>query len=212
MEASALKTPASHAVSSLKNNTIAASSVAQSPLFKLPRELRDHIYEYSFSGLYTPTGNGEEHIRVTKERGIPEPALLLTCKTIREEAIVLFYSRSRFNLVSHSYDPAVLLLWEAKREHLKRGYNLAGCVQGLTRVGPRRWDNLKRTLQLIHKGHHLFSAEVRRDDPLFSGEDEFIRGMFIVACSMGRYEWDEAEATLQMLRQGLVALHPRWAD
>jgi hypothetical protein len=204
--------PASHAGSSQENNTIAASSVAHSPLFKLPRELRDYIYEYSFDSLYTPSGNGEDKIKVTKEGGIPEPALLLTCKTIREEAIILFYGRSRFTLVSHSYDPAVMLLWNAKREHLKRGYNLAGCVQGLSRVGPRRWDHLKRTLQLIHKGHHLFVAEVPRHDPDFSGEEEFIRGMCIVASSMCRYEWDEAEAALQMLRQGLVALNPRWAD
>lgn len=213
MEASVPKMTALHAVSSLvENNTIAASSVAHSPLFKLPRELRDYIYEYSFCSLYTPTGTGEDHIEVTKERGIPEPALLLTCKAVREEALVLFYGRSRFNLLSYSYDPAVMLLWNAKMAHLRRVYKLPTPAQGLCRVGPRRWDNLKRTLQLIHGHHHLFVAVVPRDAPNFSEEDEFIRGMTNVAKAMDYEDWDVVEATLQMLRQGLVALHARWAD
>jgi hypothetical protein len=54
-------------------------------------------------------------------------------------------------------------------------------------------------------------AEIPRDAPNFSGEEEFIRGMTNVAKAMDHEEWDVVEATLQMLRQGLVALNAGWA-
>lgn len=188
------------------------SSVAHSPLFKLPRELRDYIYEYSFCSLYTTTRSGENGIRVTKEGGIPEPALLLTCKAIRDEAVPLFYGKTRFHFIVHSFDPAVMLLWNAKKAHLRRDYNLAAPGQGLTRTGFRSWSNLKRTLQLVHSGHQLFVAVGPRDSPNFSGQEEFIQGMTNVARSMDDKEWDVVEETLQMLRHGLFALNPNWAN
>lgn len=64
------------------NGSAYGSSVAHSILFKLPRELRDYIYEYSFSGC---------RYQVTKHGGIAEPALLSTYKVIRDEATLTFY-------------------------------------------------------------------------------------------------------------------------
>lgn len=188
------------------------SSVARSPLFKLPRELRDYIYEYSFCSLYTPRRSGECGIRVTKEGGIPEPALLLTCKAIRDEVVPLYYGKTRFHFIVHSFDPAVMLLWNAKKAHLRLNHNLSAPGQGLTRTGVRSWSNLKRTLQLVHSGHKLFVAVGPRDGPNFNGQEEFIQGMINVARSMDDKEWDLVEDTLQMLRHGLVALHPDWAN
>jgi hypothetical protein len=88
------------------------SSVKDSPLFKLPQELRDVIYESSYST--------ETYATVTKEAGIPEPGLLSTCKVIRQEAIAVFYGETRPNFIIESDDPAVLLLWDGKKKYLAR--------------------------------------------------------------------------------------------
>jgi len=207
-----LREAAPEAVSGQSSSTASSSSVALSPLFKLPRELRDYFYEYSFYSLYTPAPGGEYGIKITKNEGIPEPALLLTCKIIREEAVMQFYGQTRLNLVIHSYDPATMLLWNAKRVHLMRDYNLVAAVKFASRTGPISWDNLKRTLQLVHSGHHLFVTIGARGAPNYSEEEEFLQGMTSVARSMYYQEWDFVEDTLQMLRQGLVALNLHWAN
>ncbi|GAB7335040.1 hypothetical protein MBLNU13_g06898t1 [Cladosporium sp. NU13] len=194
------------------NTPTSSFSVAHSPLFKSPRELRDYIYEYSFYSLYTPNGSGEYDIKVTKDEGLPEPALLLTCKTIREEAIMLLYGQDRLNLVIHSYDPAVMLLMNAERVYLKRDYNLTAAVQHASRAGPISWDNLKRTPQLVHSGHQLFVLIGARGVPNYSEEEEYLQGLTNVVRSMYYQKWDFVEDTLQMLRQGLVALNPNWAN
>lgn len=211
MADSELREAAPEVVSGQSDSTAASSSVALSPLFKLPRELRDYIYEYSFYSLYTPNGSREPDIKVTKDEGIPEPALLLTCKIVREEAVMLFYGQTRLNLVIHSYDPATMLLWSAKRVHLKREYNLTAATQNVSRAGPISWINLKRNLQLIHSGHHVFVTIGARGAPNYSAEEEFLQGMANVARSMYYEEWEFVEDILQMLRQGLVALNHHWA-
>lgn len=212
MDATGPEMAAPDVASSEVSSATSPSSVAHSPLFKLPRELRDYIYEYSFCSLYTTTRSGEYGIRVTKEGGIPEPALLLTCKAIRDEAVPLYYGKTRFHLIVRSFDPAVMLLWNAKKAHLRLNYNLSAPWQGLTRTGVRSWDNLKRTLRLVHSGHKLFVAVGPRDGPNFNGQEEFIQGMTKVARSMDDEDWDVVEDTLQMLRHGLVALNPNWAN
>ena len=212
MDATAPEVAAPDVGSRLENSTTSHPSVAHSPLFKLPRELRDYIYEYSFYSLYTPGSDGEYRINVTKDEGIPEPALLLTCKIIREEAIMLLYGQYRFMLIIESHDPAVMLLWNAKMVHLQRDYNLVTASQGASRAGPRSWGNLKRTLQLVHSGHHLFVDMGERGAYNYSQEEEFLQGMFNVARSMYYEEWELVEDTLQMLRQGLVAMDRDWVN
>jgi len=211
MDASGPEMVASDAVPSLESSTTSLSSVAHSVLFKLPRELRDYIYEYSFYDLYTTARNGKCAINVTKNRGIPEPAIMLTCKTVRDEALMLYYSQPRFNLMVRSFDPTVMLLWNAKKLRLRQDYNLATPGQDISRSGPKGWSNLKRTLQLIHSGHRLFVDVGPRGGPRYSEQEEFIQGMARVAWSMNRMPWDVVETTLQMLRHGLVALDSQWA-
>ena len=214
MDAAGPELAAPDADSKLKSSTTTPSSVAHSPLFKLPRELRDSIYEFSFNSLHESieTYYGEQHlIKVTKDRGIPEPALLSTCKVVRDEAVMLFYGRDRFAIVFDSYDPAAMLLWNAKTLHLNLNYNLVAPSRGALRTGGRSWDNLKRSLQLHHSGHTLSMEIYPRDSPEYREEDEFIQGMFRTARAMEEYEWEDVEEILQMLRLGLAALHYRWA-
>lgn len=118
------------------------SSVAQIILFELTRELRDYIYEYAFSG---------PRYQVTKHGGIPKPALLLTCKVIRDDASLTFYGdEKRLILEIASYDPAVLQPWCTKQKQLQKTHVIKLPKANHRHSGPRSWNNLKRTLQLRH--------------------------------------------------------------
>jgi hypothetical protein len=91
----------------------ATSSIADSPLFKLPPELRLRIYEYA---VYSEDDDGK--CKVTREHGIPEPPLLFTCKTVRGEAISSFYSVNNFHNIVELLHPATIVLTMRKKNSL----------------------------------------------------------------------------------------------
>jgi len=103
---------------SIQSDT-SVNSVAQSPLFRLPPELRNRIYEYA---VYRSAEHG--FCVVTATSGIPEPALLLTCKLIRQEAIGIFYAENKFMADTPSFDSRAYLLIRRKIISLLEGY---GC-------------------------------------------------------------------------------------
>lgn len=96
-----------------------AQSIADSPLFRLPSELRNRIYEYTFANL----GN---FVTIKQENGIPEPSFFASCKTVRREAIGIFYSPDVNNLeiTIDSFHPAMVTLWARKRILLKKQYGV----------------------------------------------------------------------------------------
>lgn len=51
---------------------------------------------------------------VTRQYGIPEPALLLACKTIRQEALWIFYAEADFRADAPAFDPAIYELFTRK--------------------------------------------------------------------------------------------------
>ena len=184
------------------NGSAYASSVAHSILFKLPRELRDYVYEYAFCGL---------RFNVTKHGGVPEPALLLACKVIRDEAVPLFYCREkRLTLDVVSYDPAVLELWTTKRINLQRSHGIPALSVNLRRIGVRNWNNLKRILQFSHANRISYFRRRSPDSPRYTNEKFFISGLSKVAAEMDNRSWEAVEAVLDMLRPGLVKLHRDW--
>lgn len=99
----------------MQDSSSTSSSIDHSPLFKLPRELRDNIYEYA---VYSEDDDGI--CTVTRRRGIPEPPLLFTCNIIREEAVEVFYSVNifRVNLLRDDLHPAAKLLLVRKQRAL----------------------------------------------------------------------------------------------
>lgn len=58
-----------------------------SSLALLPRELRDIIYQYTFTSPYA----------VTLQPGHIQHPLTKTCSQLRRETIILYYSLTRFN-------------------------------------------------------------------------------------------------------------------
>lgn len=92
--------------------TALATSIAASPLFKLPPELRLRIYEYA---VYSCE---DQLCEVTRKDGIPELALLFTCKTVRAKAIPVFYTVNTFRIAIESYHAAVQVLTARKKAAL----------------------------------------------------------------------------------------------
>ena len=150
--------------------------MAHSPLFKLPRELRDYIYDYTFC-------SSRRH-RITRDEGIPEPALLLTCKAIREEAAVLFYGCSRLTLNIISYDPTTILLWDLKELYLTRAYGFMPYRPHFRHAGRRNWHNLKLMLRL-HLADMISSSSYNLPSPPAHSEERiFISGLFKIVRRM----------------------------
>jgi hypothetical protein len=188
--------------SNMESTPTLPSSINHSPLFSLPQELRDMIYEYAF--------RIDTCASVTKEAGIPEPALLSTCKIVREEAIPIFYGQRRLNLVVHQFDPAVLLLWETRKQHLAREYKLMPTKQWFLIDGRRSWDHLMRCLHLYHSGTIPEPKIGLPNHPSRSDEKNFVRGLYKVVRPMKGQPWSEVRSVLCMLRPGLVKLNRGW--
>lgn len=87
------------------------SSVADSPLFKLPPELRNMVYRYTII-------TDDDQILITKTTGIPEPALLSACKTTRSEARAMFYLENKFMCEVDEYSPASPMLYIKSRQRV----------------------------------------------------------------------------------------------
>lgn len=81
-----------------KATTQPPSSVAESPLFKLPPELRTMIYRHAIIS--------NRALRITMSRGIPEAPLLSVNKLLRAETFGLFYRENKFNCIVRNYDHA----------------------------------------------------------------------------------------------------------
>jgi hypothetical protein len=75
----------------LVNETVPTQPESHSRLLNLPPELRNRIYEYA---LRFDNGICE----VNETVGIPESALLLTCKEIRREAIGILHSANKVHV------------------------------------------------------------------------------------------------------------------
>lgn len=171
--------------SGLESGAASLSSVAHSPLFKLPRELRDYnVYEYAFR---TPP-----HQRtITKAGGIHEPVLLFTCKIVRQEAGLLFYGRQRLVLVIDSYDPAVMMLWRLTKEQFVRAFGLtSSSLRNYRHIGPRNWNNLKMMLRFHLAGKIASLYRSVSGSPTCKDEGLFVAGLFKAVRGAGHgTEW-----------------------
>lgn len=130
------------------------NSVTDSPLFKLPSELRNIIYRYAL--------NEQAAIDITKDYGIPEPALLSACKIIRCETRLIFYGENDFVCRIHGYHPAPLLLVRKKidAENLSYG-KMRKLSHGLAHLsldtvrGKGCWKNMVTWLHAFREGKCL---------------------------------------------------------
>ena len=179
--------------------TALPSAAAQCYFWKLPPELRIHIYEYA---LYQP-----DWVTVAKQHGIPEPALLLACKLTRKEPFGIFYASTLFRVDTPAFDPKIYNLF-AREDKTHASYDRRVVGVYIDPRGPRHWRNLLKWL----KGHHagnlprpwLYNNFTLR----FSAQERsFIASLFAITTGLRGRSWLEVEAVLAGLHIGLRALH-----
>jgi hypothetical protein len=186
----------------------AATSVAKSPLFRFPAELRLTVYEYA---LY---GDEDGICEVTREHGIPEPALLLTCKIIRGEALAVFSTVNVFRTLTESCHPAVIAMMQRKLA----GFGATGVkVDGLRVqsgfVGPPSFTNLVLWLKHAHSGGpSVTGISDSAVDGTKAPVHKFLEGLFGVAADMRGCPWTAVEKVINDLRGGSIALQEDWKD
>jgi hypothetical protein len=176
-------------------------SVADSPLFKLPPELRNMIYRYAIID--------NRALRITKTAGIPEPALLSACKILKSETWKIFYLENTFLCEVDNYDPASLQIacrkqskgsWPARSERISIG-NLR-----LSQDGQRCWTHLVAWLHLSREAKCDGMGHDATDD----AEKGLLAGLFDVACQDPSSSRKSLDLLLKSMRPALTSLHQDW--
>lgn len=127
------------------------SSVSHSPLFRLSAELRNTIYRLVLVEDCDSWGC-EQPVVIDKDSGIPEPALLLSNKIIRSEALGIFYHENDFDCQVRNFHPAPVLLLQSKLKMPFSKHPMLISITSIHRdVSYGTWDNLVSWLHLCHK-------------------------------------------------------------
>jgi hypothetical protein len=179
----------------------AIETPAPKSLLGLPPELRNRIHRFAVSD--------DNMITITKSTAFPEPPLLFTCKTIRQEAIGIYYLANDFSLSVVSWDPSVYLFLAQKDKALRDTYNfsLLGRKFQMVETGSASWENLRRWLRLRYD-----SAETSEMTMIsYDTERCIIQGMLDMLVRMKASPWNEVEEVLELLREGLILADNAWA-
>lgn len=194
----------------VSNKSILARTKAQSsqPSFMgLPPELRIRIHNYA---LHEKRG-----FMVSKAEGIPEPGLLRASKTVRREALGIYYTVNTVGIVINSYDFSIEKLLIAKFRALARTYGYFRPPRLMRRYrGLPSWKNLKNGLRLQHEDKLFRTGTLDTDGQLSNIKPEIrvIYGMITAVRAMRGSKWEDVEQTLELLRPGLIAIHPGWVS
>jgi hypothetical protein len=201
---------------SIKTKTYPASifdAVADSPLFNLPREIRDMIYRFALIhyGLnYRRIGNTitKMPIDITKNNGIPEPGLLLASKIIRYETYEMFYYENIFACRIEYFHPAPVLLAERKFSHwTDRSFGIGWPEVGID-FSERRWNNLVFWLQMCHQDKCIgWDREFQGNE---DAEDKMLQGLFDTALESPWYCLDMLNCMLTSMRPAMEAVNSDW--
>lgn len=187
------------------NSHTASLAISNCPLFKqLPGEIRNTIYAHAL-------GQGD-NIHVTKQAGIPEPALLSTCKAIRKEAIGMFYCQNKIYVKIQPFEVTAFMLWQTKRKLLFQIYGLEVAPPTYERTGRREWANLMTWMRL-HHADRMAAPSARSAQQ--KHEDHTIKCMFDFAARMAKdgHPWaNVVEGGLRGFRRELIKSHKDWKD
>lgn len=135
------------------------SSPKQSPLLKLPGELRNRIYR---SALL------EQPYVTVGRAAFVEPGLLLVCHQIRREAAPIYYGENKFRIPAPNYDSATCLRWMAKRTALSLKYDVRIQCSLTLGNGSDRQPDWENALQWLHR-FHMDVVTLRMDRPSEAG-------------------------------------------
>ena len=147
---------------------------------------------------------------ITKSRGVPEPLLLSVNKTVRGEAIGVYYNENMFFADIDYYDHAALEIAERKKAYLSHNdiprFGISNCGM-LIADNERNWGNLKSWL-LACQGGRCISFCAEDDD---HAEMQLISVLFVLVLDAPIATPREVEWLLKRVRPALVAHDEDWA-
>ncbi|KAK3714224.1 hypothetical protein LTR37_008026 [Vermiconidia calcicola] len=180
------------------------ASTQQSPLLKLPAELRDLIHAYTLVV--------DDIVAITAS-GIREPPLLLACRQIRQEAGKLFYGENEFLFCMLDCDSDIVVQGESWARAVEEEY---GCLLRL-RAGipatnaPSDWKKLLEWIRRYREG----TVNLKFVPPSMMPQGTptcmlVIGGLFKIA-EMEEQSWASVEGVLEEQHQILARLDSTWA-
>lgn len=196
-----VKSVANGLVSFQQDNT--PKTVAHSPLFKLPPELRCMIYHFA---LVSDTVNP---VLITESGGIPEPGLLSVNKLLRSETFAIYYQENHFRfIVSHYNDAAIrLAVGKANSTFSPCSFDLTdGTWQVAVQTHQRNWKNLVSWLRACQQSVSGGLSRSGSDKK----EEKLIEALFAVVYNKPEVTPRALDAVLEAMRPALVAHHADW--
>jgi hypothetical protein len=176
------------------------NAVANSPLWKLPPELRNMIYEYV-------VGTGWVYM----DSGIPEPPVRMVSKLLRHESMPIYYQQNTFHQRQDEYKMAALDCMYRKAKFIQKQYKLEVDFYRTDMVP--NWPDVLEYLKAVHGGTARVKFSVHDDMPQAVNADELlVRSMFEMVRKMKTHPWKVVEALLKEHRHVLIRLDSRWGD
>jgi hypothetical protein len=190
------------------------NAVAESPLFNLPRELRDMIYRFVLVRYEKhwprPDGFYKYPISIKKNTGIPEHPLLSASKIVRCETYEIFYYENMYRCEVEEFDPAPVILAEHKSSWFvdqSHGIGIGSPQVGID-FEERNWMNLTSWLHMCHRGEIVrWDAELQHNE---DAEDKLLQGLFDVAIESPVYCPAMLDCLLTAMRPAMVELNSDW--
>lgn len=185
------------------SNTTTGGSESLPPLLRLPAELRNKIWKLAVFGDLEGYRSSIE-IRSTTRRSIchiPKPPLLFTCKTVRSEAIGLYYDANKIVIYVVNFDPAPCLLLGRKLQTLFDCYGIDLRSKPIEVSSCRfEWKDLKRWLRLRYDGVDttnigMSSAVANRE----AGPMKAAIAMINMVSRMRSTPWEEVQQILYLM-------------
>ena len=174
-------------------------------LLDLPPEIRLYIYEFALV---------EDKRIIITPRGPIQPSLLWVCSSVREEAILLYYTVNSFQLTVHDYNvQPILKPIDVYFKYCKRltstdglGKRCAGDLE-VCMLGPLNWKNLVQWCKGLKEGHGVsMKLDGGHPESPFPGVCHVLNYMIWAGMS-----WQDIERALEGCRWMLAAYDPRWA-
>ncbi|KAK4995285.1 hypothetical protein LTR66_004870 [Elasticomyces elasticus] len=193
----------------IEKRFISIANAANSPLLRLPGELRNKIYRMALIW-------GIARLQIQRGRD-KQPALIQVCRQIRREAFSIFFQEAPFQVDIVGLDGTDIIEW--MRPH--RGRFTNGVTLNL--VGDPSWPNLLRWMQEIHAGRaEYWLNECSRPDlarfpntlPRVKRIEAVLYQCMQITVRMAKIgsRWEEVEGVLECMHQALGAHDRRWLE
>ncbi|KAK3722638.1 hypothetical protein LTR37_002208 [Vermiconidia calcicola] len=175
---------------------------ARPSLLGLPGELRNRIYR---DALLT-----DDSDVIVDATGVPEPALLLTCKQIRAEGGQIYYSERAFSIHISDYDTAVAVKWTRRHRLIREDYKIDAKCR-VVNTGYPHWVNLVSWLERLFNEEVFLRAFFPSQAPAGTSTGLLTIGaMFASVQAMRGQPWSRVKTLLDEQHHILISIDKQW--